>query len=142
MAPPAAPSVRRIARELGVDIRQVSGTGPGGQNINKVATSVQLRFDVRASPSLPAEVKDRLVRLAGSRMTQAGILIIEAHRFRTREQNREDALRRLEALVRRALAPPRIRQKTAPARSAREARLKAKKIRSEIKRGRGGRSVE
>jgi ribosome-associated protein len=120
----------------------IRGTGPGGQNINKVATSVQLRFDLRACSSLSAEVKDRLARLAGSRMTQDGTLIIEAHRFRTREQNRADALRRLEAMVRKALATPRVRKKTAPAKSAREARLKAKKIRGEIKRGRGGRSIE
>ena len=118
--------------ELEVDFMQASG--PGGQNVNKVATAVQLRFDVLHSPSLADEVKSRLVKLAGKRMTQEGVLLIEAKRFRTQERNREDALTRFQALVRKATEKPKKRVKTKPSKAAKEKRLKEKKRRGEIKR--------
>ena len=118
--------------ELKVDFVQASG--PGGQNVNKVATAVQLRFDVLNSSSLSDEVKSRLVKLAGKRMTQDGVLLIEAKRYRTQERNREDALARFQALARRATEKPKRRVKTKPTKAAKEKRLKEKKRRGEIKR--------
>ena len=112
--------------------RFIRSSGPGGQNINKVATAVQLRFDVRASPSLPDSVRERLVRLAGRRMTGEGVLIIEARRFRTRERNREDARERLAGLIRKAAAPARSR----PTEKSRERRLECKHHRSRVKQSR------
>jgi ribosome-associated protein len=112
-------------------------SGPGGQNVNKVATAVQLRYDVRNSPSLTSEVKARLERLAGNRLTTDGVLVIEAKRYRTQEQNRLDAEERLVVLVRKALVRPRPRRPTRPSASARAARLQQKKARGSIKRGRG-----
>ncbi|KAA0968537.1 aminoacyl-tRNA hydrolase [Aureimonas fodinaquatilis] len=112
--------------------------GPGGQNVNKVATAVQLRFLAAASVVLSAEVKDRLLRLAGQRATKDGEILIEASRYRTQERNREDARERLVELVRRALVPPPPpRRKTRPGKGAIERRLKEKKGRSDIKRMRG-----
>ncbi len=110
----------------------IRSSGPGGQNVNKVATAVQLRFDV-ANSSLPPGVQGRLVRLAGSRMTQSGILIIKAARFRTQERNRQDAVERLVQLVRRAVRKPAPRIMTRPGRSAKERRKAAKRFRSRIK---------
>jgi ribosome-associated protein len=124
------PSVQLDERELQIDF--VRASGPGGQNVNKVATAVQLRFDVRAS-SLPEEVKIRLSKLAGNRITQEGVLLIEAKRFRTQEQNREDAIGRFIELVRKALVKPRARRKTKPTEASKEDRLKDKKRRGEIK---------
>ena len=124
------PSVQIDERELEIDF--VRASGPGGQNVNKVASAAQLRFDVHAS-SLPDEVKARLLQLAGKRITGEGKLLIEAKRFRTQEQNRADALRRLVELVRRALEKPKARRKTQPSRASREERLKEKKRRGEIK---------
>lgn len=115
----------------------IHSSGPGGQNINKVATAVQLRFDVRNSPSLPPEIKERLIKLAGARMTENGVLIIEAKRFRTREQNREDAIRRLMVLIQKAAEKPKIRKKTKPTVIATAARVDEKKRRGAIKRIRG-----
>ena len=112
----------------------VRGSGPGGQNINKVATTVQLRFDIQNSPSLHDDVKQRLIRIGGSRVTAEGVLVIEAGRFRTQEQNREDAIQRLAALVRKALFVPKPRKPTRPSKAAKAARVDAKKKRGEIKR--------
>ncbi len=122
------------ANELEFDF--IRASGPGGQNVNKVASSVQLRFDVRNSPSLESDVKARLLKLAGSRVAVDGILIIEAKRFRSQEQNRADAIQRLGALIQRALAVPEIRVATKPSRASKENRLKEKKIRSQVKRTR------
>jgi ribosome-associated protein len=110
--------------------------GPGGQNVNKVSTAVQLRFDVRGSPSIPDEWRRRLAPLAGKRLTQDGILVIEARRYRTQEQNRQDALQRLAALLRQASIPPKPRQKTHPTQASQEKRLQAKRRRGLIKRQR------
>jgi len=111
----------------------VRSSGPGGQNVNKVATAVQLRFDVGASNSLAPEVKDRLMRLAGSRLTQNGEIIIEASRFRSQQRNREDALERLARLVEKANTPPRPRHKTKPTAAAKLRRLETKRRRSATK---------
>ena len=124
------PSVQIDERELQLDF--VRASGPGGQNVNKVATAAQLRFDVHAS-ALPEEAKARLIQLAGNRITGEGVLLIEARRFRTQEQNREDAIQRFVELVRRSLVRPKTRKKTKPTLASKEERLKAKKKRGEIK---------
>ena len=119
--------------EAELDESFVRSSGPGGQNVNKVATAVQLRFDVRNSPSLSGDVKARLVKLAGRRMTDEGVLVIDAHRYRTQEKNREDARERLAILVRRALHKPARRKSTRPSRAARQRRLDAKKKHGQLK---------
>jgi ribosome-associated protein len=115
----------------------IRASGPGGQNVNKVASAVQLRFDLRRSASLPQPVRERLERLGGNRVTQDGVLVITAQRFRSQERNRQDARDRLVALIRRALTPPRPRRPTRPSAAARERRLTDKARRSRVKRERG-----
>ena len=112
----------------------VRACGPGGQNVNKVASAVQLRFDARRSPSLPADVRGRLERLAGSRLTRDGVIVITAQRHRAQVRNREDALARLLDLIRRAAHPPLKRRATKPPAAARERRIEGKKRRARTKR--------
>jgi ribosome-associated protein len=114
----------------------IRASGPGGQNVNKVASSVQLRFDIRNSPSLESEVKERLMKLAGSRLTQDGVLVLDGRRFRTQEQNREDVIQRLVLLVQRALERPKTRYATRPSLSAKAKRVDSKKKRGAVKRTR------
>ena len=128
------PDIRILEKELTEEF--VRASGPGGQNVNKVATAVKLRFDVESSESLPDDVRERLKRLAGRRLTAEGVLIIDARRYRTQKRNREDARDRLAALVKKATERPRKRKKTAPSRQSRERRLAAKKRRGETKRRR------
>jgi ribosome-associated protein len=113
--------------------RFVLSSGPGGQNVNKVSTAVELRFSVRDSPSLPEGLKARLVRLAGARMTQEGVLVISAQRFRSQQRNREDAVQRLFELIRAAAEVPKRRRKTRPTLASKERRLSAKSVRSVTK---------
>jgi ribosome-associated protein len=121
-----------LPQEISFDF--VRSSGPGGQNVNKVATAVQLRFNVRGSESLTPEVRDRLIALAGKRITLGGELIIEARRFRSQQQNREDALKRLYQLVEKAALRPKSRRDTRPTKASKQRRLETKKRRSESKR--------
>ena len=131
-----APGVRIAEDELEENF--IRSSGPGGQNVNKVATAVQLRFDAASSPNLPERVRERAIALAGQRATKDGVIVIEASRFRTQEQNRADARARLvELLARAAEPPPKPRKKTKPSKGAVERRLKAKAGRAGIKKMRG-----
>ncbi len=135
-----SPSLKIDERELTFDY--IRAAGPGGQNVNKVATAVQLRFDIWENDSLPIDVKARLVKLAGKRVTNEGILIIEARRFRTQEQNRADAIERFVTLSQKSLEAPKPRRKTRPTAGSREKRLQSKKNRSEVKRTRAKKTFE
>lgn len=131
----------RITPDISIDERElqlefIRASGPGGQKVNKVATAVQLQFDVTNSPSLPDDVRERLIRLAGKRMTDEGVLVIEARRYRTQDRNRKDAVERLISLIQKAAVQPKPRRKTKPTLASKERRLEDKRRRSEIKRRR------
>ncbi len=129
----------RVNAHINIDEREIEesfvrASGPGGQNVNKLATAVQLRFDVRQSPSLPEGVRTRLERLAGARLTRDGVLVLTAQSHRTQGRNRQDALDRLVVLIRRAAIEPRQRRPTRPTKASRERRVDAKKHRAGLKR--------
>jgi ribosome-associated protein len=119
--------------EAELDERFVRASGPGGQNVNKVSTAVELRFDLQANTSIPDYARERLKRLAGRRLTTDGVIVIQADRFRSQEQNRADARARLIELIEKALVRQKLRIKTTPSRGAREERIKAKAVRGRVK---------
>jgi ribosome-associated protein len=131
----------RITPDIAIDERElhfdfIRSSGPGGQKVNKASSAVQLRFDAARSPGLPEEVRRRLIFLAGRRMSEQGVLVIEARRFRSQDRNRQDAVRRLVALLRDAARRPKSRRPTKPSAAARQRRVEEKKRRSRLKRSR------
>ncbi len=134
------PHIAIEEREL--DETFVRASGPGGQNVNKLSTAVQLRFDLRGSPNIPPGMKVRAEKLAGQRLTREGIIVISADRFRTQEQNRDDARARLVDLLQRAAIVPKVRRKTRPTLASKKRRIEGKKRRSEIKSRRGKPSLD
>ena len=131
----------RVTDTITLDEREISeefvrSSGPGGQNVNKVSTAVHLRFSVAGSPSLPEEVRVRLMKLAGKRVTSEGVLVIDAQRFRTQLRNRQDAMQRLVDLIRKAAEKPRLRRRTKTPAGVKERRLEAKRMHSQIKKQR------
>ncbi|CAL79725.1 putative Class I peptide chain release factor domain protein [Bradyrhizobium sp. ORS 278] len=136
----------RISRDLAIDendieISFVRASGPGGQNVNKLSTSAQLRFDT-SRITLPEDAAARLARLAGQRMTKTGVIVIQAERFRTQERNKADAIERLVTLLREAMVRPKVRRPTKPTFGSKQRRLEGKKIRSDVKAGRGARRFD
>jgi ribosome-associated protein len=132
--------LQKCQREMSFDF--IRAAGPGGQNVNKVATAAQLRFDVRDTKALTEVIKTKLIHLAGKRMTNEGILVIAAGRYRTQDQNREDAVARFANLLRKACEKPKHRWKTTPSAASREKRLESKKKRGEVKRKRQAKTFE
>ncbi|WP_282008868.1 alternative ribosome rescue aminoacyl-tRNA hydrolase ArfB [Brevundimonas aveniformis] len=128
---------RRAIPEEALEFRFFRAGGPGGQNVNKVETAVQLRFDAAGSSLFGEEVRDRLLRLAGSRATKDGVIVITAQRFRTQERNRQDAIERLQDLVERAHERPKPRKATKPTKASKERRLTGKAVRATVKKSRG-----
>ncbi len=133
--------IMRISRTIAIDEaeleeRFIQASGPGGQNVNKVATAVQIRFDVAQSPSLPEDVRRRLTALCGRRLTQEGVLVLTARRHRTQDRNRADARERLAELIRKAATPERPRRPTKPTKASKRRRLAAKAARGTLKRSR------
>jgi ribosome-associated protein len=131
----------RVNRTIAIDDSEIAfefvrSSGPGGQNVNKVATAVRLRFDITRSRSLPPDIRERLLRIAGRRASTGGILTIRAQRHRTQEANRRDAISRLVELVRRASVPPKARRRTKPTAPSKTRRLEAKRRRAQTKAGR------
>jgi ribosome-associated protein len=136
---PITPEINLNDEEL--ELVYTRAPGPGGQNVNKVSSAVQLRFNVRGSPSLPTQVKEQLSHIAGRRMSSEGVLIIEARQYRTQERNRQAAIERLAHLIQQASEPPKPRHKTKPSKAAILRRLETKKKRAEIKRLRRDREI-